>query len=505
MTKMTKTAELYLCVYAPEFPMQALLRLRPELEGRPCAAMEGDPPMQQVCSMNRQARALGVEHGMSKVEVEAFPAVALLVRSPREEESARSILLDCAGGFSPRVEAGGQANGFLCVLDIAGTEKLFGPPEALARTLLKRMRDLRIAAGAAVSGNFHAAMALAKASSAQVGVVAPGEESAALAPLPLAILGLNTEQAEMFARWGIRTLGMLAALPEKELIARMGQEGKRLRQLARGQCPHLFCPAEAAFLLRETMEFDAPAESLDALLFAVNRMLEQLILRANARMLALAAVTLTLRLDKRPSHRRTVRPALPTEDRHLWLKLVQLDLEAHPPQAAILAVTLEAEPGRTGKVQLGLFAPQMPEPSRLDVTLARIRAIVGQEQVGAAVLEDSHRPEGFHLEPFRIRSARPSADPRAAIRPARRRLRPPAAIRVVFANDRPVTFVLHEQRYTVEKAYGPWLGDGDWWNPAPWASEQWDLIARSPENALLCGCMERRRAAACWVMTALYD
>ena len=102
------------------------------------------------------------------------------------------------------------------------------------------------------------------------------------------------------------------------------------------------------------------------------------------------------------SHTRTVRPALPSNDRQLWIKLLHLDLEAHPPQAAILSLTLTAEPGSTSKVQLGLFSPQLPEPTRLDVTLARIRAIVGEDYVGRAVLKDTHQPDGFRMEPFTV-------------------------------------------------------------------------------------------------------
>ena len=92
----------------------------------------------------------------------------------------------------------------------------------------------------------------------------------------------------------------------------------------------------------------------------------------------------------------------PSNDRRLWLKLLHLDLEAHLPAAAIVAVTLSAEPGKTSKVQLGLFSPQLPEPGRLDVTLARIRAIVGDECVGQAVLRDTHRPDSFRMERFTV-------------------------------------------------------------------------------------------------------
>ncbi len=149
-----------------------------------------------------------------------------------------------------------------------------------------------------------------------------GDEALALASLPLAVLDLTETQAETFALWGIRTLGMLAALPEKELIARMGQEGKRLRQLARGELPHLFQPVEPAFTLEERMELDSPVELLESLLFVVGVMLDQLILRATARILALASVTVTLTLDGGGTHTRTVRPALPTNDKQLWIKLL---------------------------------------------------------------------------------------------------------------------------------------------------------------------------------------
>ncbi len=505
-------AECYACVCAREFAAQALLRLRPELRNRPCVVMEGKAPLEQVCGLNDAARALGAALRMTKVEVETFPQLSVLARSVEEEANAKAALLECAGGFSPRVEECSEDALFLCVLDIAGTEKLFGPPATLARALLSRMEGLGIAACIAVSGDFHAAIAAAKGLTARspVRVIAGGEEREALAALPLAILDMKEEQAETFALWGIRTLGMLGNLPEKELIARMGQAGRRLRQLARGELPHLFQPVEPAFALAERMELDSPVEALDALLLVVNLLLEQLIVRATARVLALASVSIRLKLEGGATQCRTVRPALPTNDRQIWLKLLHLDLEAHPPQAAILAVDLEAEPGATGKVQLGLFSPQLPEAGRLDVTLARIRAIVGEENVGRAVLNDSHERDAFRMEPFELDSfAVPSSAQSlvaaAGARPAQRQIRPAENVRVSLERERPATFVFREQMYTVERAYGPWLSSGNWWAPTLWAGEQWDLVARSRDGALLCCSVVRDALREQWQMAALYD
>jgi protein ImuB len=511
------TRELYACLYAREFPVQSLLRLRPDLREQPCVVMEGDTPLEQVCSLNTKARLLGMVRGMTRVEVDTFPASAVLARSPKEEAATRAILLECAGAFSPRLEEPNvdersRAAAFACGIDIAGTQSLFGPPEVLARRLVERVRAVGMRACVTVSGNLHAALCMARGlpPSATVKIIPQGEEAAALAELPCAVLGPSLEQAETFAAWGVHTLGMLASLPEKNLVARMGQEGRRLWQLARGERAHLFQPVEPPLALAEQMELDSSVELLDSLLFVVGAMLDQLIVRANARLVALAAVTITLTLDGGGMHARTVRPALPTNDKQLWIKLLHLDLEAHPPQAAVLAVALDAEPGATSKVQLGLFSPQLPEASRLDVTLARIRAVVGEENVGRAVLLDTHAPEAFRLESFRIdafRATESAAETTASaeLRAAARQLRPTENETVTLEAQRPARFYFREQCYVVERAYGPWLACGDWWQPTLWGHEQWDIVARAGDSSLLCCCLVRDRMHGGWQMAALYD
>jgi protein ImuB len=234
-------------------------------------------------------------------------------------------------------------------------------------------------------------------------------------------------------------------------------------------------------------------------------MVEQLILRAKARIFALASLTITLVLDGGGSHTRTVRPALPTTDKQLLIKLLYLDLQAHPPTASILAVALHAEPGSTSKIQLGLFSPQLPEASRLDVTLARIRAIVGENNVGRAVLQDSHVLESFRMEPFSVPSGESTVAASSQPRASMRILRPSEAASVTLHNSRPSRFFFRERRYSVESAYGPWVVGGDWWAQTLWGCEQWDLVARSQNGSLLCCCMMRDLLENKWQMAALYD
>jgi protein ImuB len=330
-------------------------------------------------------------------------------------------------------------------------------------------------------------------------------ECAALAPLPLDVLDLSPEHAETFSMWGITTLGALAKLEETELIARLGQAGKELRLLARGESPHLFTAIESGLTLEERIDLDSPLELLDSLLFVMGVMLDQLIVRAQTHILALASITLSLDLEGGSSHICTVRPALPNTDRKLWLKLMHLELQAHPPPAAILSFTLQAQPGATSKVQLGLFSPQVPEPMRLDVTLARIRSIVGEGCAGQAVLKDTHQPDAFRVEPFVVPASHAMERKPQTQRVAMRQLRPPEVVTVAVRDRQPDSFVFREKRYTVEHAYGPWASGGDWWKPTLWSIEQWDLVARAHDASWLCCCLTRDLTQEHWQVEALYD
>jgi protein ImuB len=499
--------ERYVCLYAEELPAQALLRLRPELGTGACVVMEGAPPLEQVCSLNRRARQLGLHPGMTRVEVEVFPAATILKRSHQAEASTRSILLACAGMFSPCIEDRSAGTALIFGIDIAGTEKLFGPPEVLARKMLDEMKAHGITACITISRNLDAAISLAKGRPryGSMEVIVSGTEAGVLSGLPISILDLTPAQAATFSLWGIRTLGMLAALPQDEIIARIGQDGKRLRQLARGEHLHFFQPEEPIFILAERMELDMAIERLDSVLFVLGMMLDLILLRARAQIVAPASVTITLTLERDTEHTLTVRPALPSTDKHLWLKLLHLELEAHPPQAAIVAVALHAEPGSISKEQLGLFSPQAPDATRLDVVLARLRALVGEGNAGSAVLEDTHAPEAFRVEPFRTTSVKVTDPAMLGMRLIQRMLRPPEAVSVTLHGKQPTFFRFRNQRYMIEQAYGPWKCDGNWWTSTLWGHEQWDLIARTSSGCMLCCCLVRELIDNQWQIVALYD
>ena len=76
---------LFFCLRIPEFAAQALIRLRPALAKAAVAVLEGDPPLEKTCAATLQARRLGVQHGMTRTELESFPHLTVLRRSQAEE------------------------------------------------------------------------------------------------------------------------------------------------------------------------------------------------------------------------------------------------------------------------------------------------------------------------------------------------------------------------------------------------------------------------------------
>jgi hypothetical protein len=130
--------ERYACLDVKNFPLQALLRLRPELQSKPVAVLDGEPPFEQVCSLNGAALNTGDSPGHDTVgngDVSYRPGVATLAR---RGGSGSSSFAGVCRRFSPRVEDQSSDSCFTCVIDIAGTETLFGSPDALGESLLKR-------------------------------------------------------------------------------------------------------------------------------------------------------------------------------------------------------------------------------------------------------------------------------------------------------------------------------------------------------------------------------
>jgi protein ImuB len=495
---------MYAVLHPPNFSTQAAAHKRPELRKLPFALLDGEYPEETVFAANKAARSLGVEVGMTRLQAESFPEVISLPRILEHESSANTTLHAIACMFSPRIEYVETHPGTYA-LDIQGMNTLYGDAAQLANKLRQRIMAAGFLANVAVSQNFHAAVCLAYGRTG-VSVVPPGEEANTVGHLPLRVLNLAPAHEEIFQSWGIRTCAELAALAETDLIARIGQAGKRLHSLARGEWPHLMFPVEPSFedSLVEHTELDFPVEALESLLFLLRRMTDALLERVRSKARAIASLRIILKLDGGKQHERIIRPALPLQDTATLLKLLQLDLETHRPGGATVGLELHAQSAAPHRAQHGLFLPQAPEPGRLEVLLARLQKLLGEQHVGSAELTDDHRPNAFCMIPFVPPPPAKGEKPSLSVPTALRVYRPPQAIGVVLNGRAPTRVFWEGQRYAVREIAGPWRVSGQWWSEANWCREEWDVRLATEIAERVCRIAFDPRSR-CWYVQGTYD
>src|SRR5689334_15491166 len=255
---------MFACIYIPNFSVATAFRAEPDLQARVLAIFEGNPPLEKIIATNEQAKNIGITPGITKAQAELCPELALRPRSALQEFSAHAALLDCAQSFSPCVE---DAACNTALLDLRGMASLFGSLTKISHAMSDRASALGLQANVAVASNPDVALLAARGFSG-ITVIPAGKEAEKLSSLPVEVLfseDLDREEkepanalVETLSRWGIRNLRALAALPEVSLTERLGQQGLRLQQLARGAVSRTLVPVEAPMVFEEAMELEHP-------------------------------------------------------------------------------------------------------------------------------------------------------------------------------------------------------------------------------------------------------
>jgi protein ImuB len=432
-------------------------------------------------------------------------------------------LIVVAQQFSSRYESRGD----LVVIDVRGLDRLFGGPRAIGEELRRDAADRGLRAHVAVAGTQTVAMILA-ISRPGVVVIEPGGEAAAIAGVSLdvfrraALSGPRPDDADrdpevalqMFSRWGLKTLGDIAALRADELSSRIGQPGLVWHAMACGRDVRPLVPDVEDERFESSLDLDWPIEGLEPLSFVLTRLLEPLSLRLEQRDRGVAVLHVQLRLvtaDKeKTTHARRLELPTPMRDVRTLRTLALLDLEAHPPGSAIdrVAIVIDPTPGRVW--QHTLFARPRPTPEQLSTLLARLGAAMGQDRIGAPVTVDSYRPGAFTMKPFAVehdprgRTGRMGGTAHPACPAfAVRRCRQPVPARVVTADNRPVKVTSDRRGFaggSVLRATGPWKTSGEWWT-AGWDRDEWD-VALSDGGAYR---VFLDRATSRWFIDAIID
>jgi len=402
----------------------------------------------------------------------------LLLREPAlaKEPGGVDDLLEIALAHSPRVEAGGPG---LVYSDVAGLHRLWGDEGEIGRCLVQSAVDRGLQARVGIAGSRIAALVAARQGD-DATIVEPGRDAEYLASAPLSLLDLSAEMAARLHTWGIRTLGELAALPAMALFERLGNEGLRLRRLARGEDSRPLQPWAPPPAFEESIEPGWAVETLEPLGDLLAGLVERICERLARRGLLADQFQWTCRLADRTVQDGSFTPAIPMNETAAVTTLLRASLESRPPRGAVEAITLLARPVRMAPAQESLTGRSRPSPRILAATLARLAALLGARQIGAAVLLDSYRPDAVTIVPYphppRSLSGREQGEedsPRAAL--ALRRLRPPCSARVTLTTGRPVHVRSDRLTAGIVASVGPWRASGDWWTARPWIHDEWDV------------------------------
>ena len=422
-------------------------------------------------------------------------ACLCLHADPHAGANDAAPLVALARDFSPRYE---QRRDDVVVVDVSGLGRLLGDARTIGWELRRSgaARGLRV--HVAIAGTCTAALVLAHAGP-DLTVIDPGQEAAALAPLPMAILEkvgpvgrpIEPPPVSLFASWGLGTLGDLAALPAAAFASRLGRAGLVWQAIARGEDVRPLVPTLPEERFESSLELEWPIEGLEPLSFVLTRLLEPVSTRLERRDRGAAVLHVLLGLVTRETHVCRLQLPTPIRDVRTLRTLALLDLESRPPAAAIdrVAIVVDPTPGRV--LQHTLFTRAQPTPEQLSTLLARLGAVMGQDRVGEPAVIDSYRPGAFAMQPFTVERSTPGGpritSPEPRVVSALRRCRHPVPARVVVANGEPVRVTLDRGGLTggrVVTCAGPWRTSGAWWGageetgvsrlPA-WDRDEWDV------------------------------
>jgi protein ImuB len=436
-------------------------------------------------------------------------------------------LAEVAREFSPRIDVCGPRE---ITLDLSGLARLFGDAKTIAGELRRTAADRGLQVRVAIAGTRTTARLLVR-HRAGLSIVEPGDDAQALAHLPLELLlqvrppdDADAEICASFRRWGLRTLGDVAALPPADVAARMGQAGVQWQRLARGEDPAPLVPSVPEERFEQALDLEWPIEGLEPLSFVLGRLMEPLSAHLERRDRGAAVLHVRLHLVSKAVHERSLELPAPMRDARTLRTLVLLDLESHPPAAAIDRVVVAVDPTPARVLQYSLLTRPLPSPEQVSTLMARLAALIGEGRCGAPALVDSWRPGAFDMRPFSPVDGGREGGVGGVGREGRtlvvalRRFRFAVPARVLVEDGRPVRVTTERRGISggrVEKAAGPWRTSGEWWladtgsgrsgesgrENTPWDRDEWDVTVSDGATYRLF----RERDANAWFIDGVLD
>ncbi|MDB5096385.1 MAG: Nucleotidyltransferase/DNA polymerase involved in repair-like protein [Cyanobacteria bacterium RYN_339] len=455
------------CVDVPSFPLQVLLRDRPDWAGHPAAVVDEDKPQGLIRWVNDAARKGGIQSGMRyATALSLLPSLRAGTISDEEVQAGVAGLLDRLHGFSPDVEpCEGEPGVFW--LDAGGLEHLFMSPETWARDLRDSLAEAGFVSAVVVGFKRFGTYAVAKVLRGRKAVVFESleRETEITRSVPLTMIGLPPAVRDTFTKLGVFRVADLLNLPAHGIAKRFGAEVHRIYRFAAGELELPLSPTPVVVPIEEHVELEYREDNTQRLVFTIKPLVDRLLARLGRQGVALTELRLELHQEDAAPRLERIRTAEPTLASVAVMELVRLRLEATPFPSAVLGVVASALTVPATAAQLDLFA-QAPRRDLAAAAraFARLKAAFGADDVVVkAVAHDRHMPEGyFRWEPLdSLAVPQPRLDAPATL--VRRILARPVALRADDRRQLDGWMPLGLEPGPVDQLDGPYRLAGGWW------------------------------------------
>lgn len=410
-----------LALHLPRFAADRAIRREPALADAPLVLWATDGPRRLITAVNDRA---GIAPGTPLADAQAIvPGLMTRPADPDGDAATLRALAAWCLGFTP-LAAPAPPDGL--VLDITGGSHLWGGEGPMLAEIARRVRDLGFAVRAAIAGTAAGALVLARG--ADGAIVAANRQAAAVAPLPVAALRLDSELAELAERFGLRRIGDLAAQARGPLARRLRPATLTLLDEVLGRTSRPITPLRPAPPAEAALDCPEPILTAEAIAAGIARLTARLCDDLIGRGEGVRRLTLTCTRTDGTAQRIGIGTGLASRDADHLARLLAPRIERIDPGFGIERMVLAAEVEPLDARQAGLPGSAAAVAARREALARLLDRLRGR--LGARAVVRLH-PVASHWPEQAVAPADPLAPPRAlpAGRPRPVRLaRPPRRI-----------------------------------------------------------------------------
>ncbi len=430
---------------------------------------------QRLVAISPEARRAGLAVGMTLADSMArIPDLWVEEMDHHANAALLDRIAEDCDRFSPIVVLDGTDG---LILDITGCDHIFGGEADLRGAFSQRLRRAGFHVRTVIASAPLTARVLARFG--RTAIVPPGEDAAAVRPLPIAALELDEKDRIAISRAGLKTIAALADRPSMIFASRFGEAMTLHLRRIQGLADTPLAPRRAIPMLWVERRFPEPVGRLEDIEIALLELGHEASARLGERREGGRMFEASFFRADGAVRRVTIETGRPMRDANVLLRLFRekLDALADPIDPGFgfdlirLSIPL-ADPLDARQPGLDGHAVEADEIANL---ADRLSARFGETRVLRFIPEDTHNPDRAARAVPAIFNPLTSAVwpiPDAQEPPLRplQMLDPPQPITITMAevpDGPPLKFTWRRREYDVARAEGPERISPEWWRTSP--------------------------------------